>query len=114
MPELPEVEYVKRRLERWMRGATIVDVDSSDARTIRPTSARTFAERVKGRDVETVDRRGKWLRCVLDDGGRIFVHLGMSGWIEHETAADPARRPPRVPPMTRSAGRVLSHRRSTR
>jgi len=71
MPELPEVEIVRRELSK-LRGATIVRVESNDRRVF---DRRTD---VVGRVVREVGRRGKWLRFELDDG-LVFSHLGMTG-----------------------------------
>jgi formamidopyrimidine-DNA glycosylase len=86
MPELPEVEHTRKNLERWLRGARIGKVHTSDARIVRPSSPRSFVRRLEGRTVKRIDRRGKWLRLELDDG-RLFVHLGMTGWFAHASEA---------------------------
>jgi formamidopyrimidine-DNA glycosylase len=88
MPELPEVEHVRRRLARWMKGARIVRVDVLDTRMVRPTKPAVFVDALTGRTVTSIERRGKWLRLRLDDDHRVFAHLGMTGWFEHERAAD--------------------------
>lgn len=97
MPELPDVEFARRQLERWLRGATITNAHSTDRRILRPRSPHEFAHSVMGRRVDAIARRGKWLRILLADGGRIFSHLGMTGaWIARplsspEAAAERAR-----------------------
>jgi formamidopyrimidine-DNA glycosylase len=53
--------------------------DCRDARLTRPASARLFARTVVGKTVKGVARKGKWLRLELDDGARVFSHLGMTG-----------------------------------
>jgi formamidopyrimidine-DNA glycosylase len=95
MPELPEVEYNRKRLARWLRGARIAAARTDDARVVRPVSPRSFVERVSGRAVVRVDRRGKWIRWLLDDDQRIFIHLGMTGWFERERRGDPQTHTPR-------------------
>jgi len=81
MPELPEVEHARRCLERWLRGATLDAATLLEPRIGRGTSARAFSRALVGRRVERVDRRGKWLRIVLDEG-LLFSHLGMTGkWV---------------------------------
>jgi formamidopyrimidine-DNA glycosylase len=90
MPELPEVEYIRRKLDRWARGAEILAVVTTDARLVRPARPRTFVAKLAGRTVDRIERRGKWIRCLLDDRQRLFVHLGMTGWFEREAAGDPA------------------------
>jgi len=78
MPELPEVEAVRRRLEPAMRGARIDRVDLRRADLRRPFPAG-FASRLQGRRVRAVDRRGKYLLVPLDSGDTLVMHLGMSG-----------------------------------
>ena len=95
MPELPEVEHVRRRLDRWMKGATITKVIVTDPRAVKP-SAKALEERAKGQRVKSVDRRGKWLRIALDDGSSVFGHLGMTGWFEHGEGGSAPRRFERV------------------
>jgi formamidopyrimidine-DNA glycosylase len=83
MPELPDVELARRRLRRWMRGATITAAYSTDRYIVRPGSPRTLGRMLVGRTVREVSRRGKWLRFELDDGGLLFSHLGMTGdWVQ--------------------------------
>lgn len=87
MPELPEVEHTRKNLERWMRGGLLVAVRTSDARIVRPLEPGTFIRRLQGRKVETIERRGKWIRLGLDDDQKLFIHLGMTGWFEHGAGA---------------------------
>jgi formamidopyrimidine-DNA glycosylase len=92
MPELPDVEIARRNLQRWMRGAVIVSAHSTDRRVLRPTAPSTFRSLLVGRAVREVSRRGKWLRIELDDGVRLFSHLGMTGdWVARDV--DAAREP---------------------
>jgi formamidopyrimidine-DNA glycosylase len=78
MPELPDVEFVRRRLDGWLRGARIVDARAND-RIVVKGSAKSFAERLEGRTITRLGRRGKWLRIEIDDGTLVFGHLGMTG-----------------------------------
>lgn len=81
MPELPEVEHTRRSLERWgMVGATFERVRTNDARIVRPMTPGTFVRRLTKKTIASIDRKGKWLRFILDDGTKLFVHLGMTGW----------------------------------
>jgi formamidopyrimidine-DNA glycosylase len=79
MPELPEVEDARRKLSRWLRGATIVSARAFDAVIMRPRAPVTLARDLRGRRVERVERRGKWLRIVLSGEALLFSHLGMTG-----------------------------------
>ena len=78
MPELPEVETVRRGLQPVMEGATLdkVEVNRRDLRLPFP---RGFARRLTGRTVISVGRRAKYLTLDLDDGNVLVMHLGMSG-----------------------------------
>lgn len=78
MPELPEVETVRRGLAAVMTGRAIavVTVNRSDLR--RPLPAR-FAARLKGKIVKSVGRRAKYLIIELVGGDVLLIHLGMSG-----------------------------------
>jgi formamidopyrimidine-DNA glycosylase len=78
MPELPEVETVRRGLQPVMEGATFekVEVNRKDLRVPFP---RAFARRLTGRKVVSVGRRAKYLTLDLDDGSVLVMHLGMSG-----------------------------------
>ena len=78
MPELPEVETVRRGLTPVMRGARIdkVELRRADIRFPFPDS---FAKRLTGRRIVEVSRRAKYLLFELDSGETLIVHLGMSG-----------------------------------
>jgi formamidopyrimidine-DNA glycosylase len=78
MPELPEVETVRRGLEPVFMGSPIerVELRRGDLRFPFPPA---FAERLAGRRVATLGRRAKYLVGELDDGAALVMHLGMSG-----------------------------------
>ena len=78
MPELPEVESVRRRLEPAMRGARITHV-LLRRKDLRRPFPPAFASRLEGRRIQAVDRRGKYLLVALDSGDTVLMHLGMSG-----------------------------------
>ncbi len=78
MPELPEVETVRRGLEPVLAGQTLSKVIQRRADLRWPLPNR-FAERLQGRRVDSLGRRSKWLLMGLDDGQTWMVHLGMSG-----------------------------------
>lgn len=73
MPELPEVETVRRGLEPVLVGRRFVDGGA------HPSAKFNAATGVIDRTVHGVDRRGKYLLVGLDDGRRLVVHLGMTG-----------------------------------
>ena len=81
MPELPEVEVVRRGLERGVVDRTVADVAVTHPRAVRrhDAGAADFAARLTGRTVTAVRRRGKYLWLPLDSGDALTGHLGMSG-----------------------------------
>ena len=78
MPELPEVETVRRGLAPAMEGVVIdkADVNRPDLRWPFPDN---MAERLTGRRIERLRRRSKYILADLDSGETLLVHLGMSG-----------------------------------
>jgi formamidopyrimidine-DNA glycosylase len=78
LPELPEVELVRRELEPVMRGARIerVVLRRPDLRVPFP---KRFSRRLEGRTVIGVSRRAKYLLAALSSGETLLMHLGMSG-----------------------------------
>ena len=81
MPELPEVDAVRRQLAPAMRGARFVRV-LLRREGLRQAFPPDFADRLKGRTVEGVTRRGKYLLVGLSSGETLLMHLGMSGSFE--------------------------------
>lgn len=81
MPELPEVETVRRGLDTWVTGRTIAAVEVLHPRAIRrhAPGAGHFADILQGRKVGSAQRRGKYLWLPLDDTDALVGHLGMSG-----------------------------------
>ncbi|AWK73197.1 DNA-formamidopyrimidine glycosylase [Rhodococcus oxybenzonivorans] len=82
MPELPEVEVVRRGLERHIVGASIDSVDVLHPRAIRRhiLGAEDLAGQLTGERIAQADRRGKYLWLVLEPSAvALVVHLGMSG-----------------------------------
>lgn len=76
MPELPEVETVRRELEPWLTGRTILKAERVDA---PPGPKYADLERAAGQRIERVNRRGKFLLLPLDRGDEMVIHLGMTG-----------------------------------
>jgi formamidopyrimidine-DNA glycosylase len=82
--ELPEVEVVRRDLEKEIVGRRIKDVDVRPHRNAmriirRHARRKEFADLLTGRKITKVDRKGKYLLLHLDDGEVLVVHFGMSG-----------------------------------
>ncbi|MFI5805432.1 bifunctional DNA-formamidopyrimidine glycosylase/DNA-(apurinic or apyrimidinic site) lyase [Streptomyces sp. NPDC051561] len=93
MPELPEVEVVRRGLERWVTGRTVAEVEVLHPRAVRRHLAGgpDFAARLKGHRVGAAMRRGKYLWLPLEDAPlAVLGHLGMSGQllVQPEKASD--------------------------
>lgn len=78
MPELPEVETVRRGLAPWITGKKIKKIETLHPRATR-TSSTIALKRVEGARVIEVTRRGKFLWFVLDRDLALVGHLGMSG-----------------------------------
>lgn len=78
MPELPEVETVRRGLEPILVGNAFARVEQRRPDLRFPLPAQ-FAKRLEGRTVEALDRRAKYLLARLDDGEVLVMHLGMTG-----------------------------------
>jgi formamidopyrimidine-DNA glycosylase len=81
MPELPEVEVVRRGLEAHVTGHSITAVHVHHPRAVRrhEAGAADLTARLLGSRVTGTGRRGKFLWLTLDDGEALVVHLGMSG-----------------------------------
>lgn len=98
MPELPEVETVRRGLAPVMEGAVFKTVTLNRPDLRFPFDAN-FKARVEGQRLERLSRRAKFLQADLSSGERLFMHLGMSGrfiidnsdtaQFVHEHKADP-------------------------
>lgn len=95
MPELPEVETVRRMLEAHVIGRRIQSTGFSRHGLRGGESPRPVARRARGRRIERVDRHGKYLLIELSDGVTLLSHLGMSGrWLFH--TEPPGRAPKHV------------------
>lgn len=79
MPELPEVETVRRVLAPQLCGLTVEEAVTGRPEVIAYPAADEFRSRMAGRTVTAVDRRGKFLIIRLDSGERAVVHLRMTG-----------------------------------
>ena len=83
MPELPEVEVVRRGIDTWVSGRTIETTQVLHSRAVRNHigGSKDFARRLKGRTITSVNRRGKFMWLSLDDDHALVTHLGMSGQV---------------------------------
>jgi formamidopyrimidine-DNA glycosylase len=98
MPELPEVEVVRRGLERWVVGRRIDRVSVRHPRAVRRhvAGADDFAALLVRRRIEAARRRGKYLWLPLDSGDAVLAHLGMSGQLLIEPPDTPDEKHLRV------------------
>jgi formamidopyrimidine-DNA glycosylase len=92
MPELPEVETVRRGLVPRMVGHRIVRL-TQRRKDLRVKLPAKFAAKVEGRTVTAIDRRAKYMLMRLDDGQTLIVHLGMSGRMTLHDAKSAAEHP---------------------
>ncbi len=86
MPELPEVESLRRILSRSAKGRTIVSARVSGKSLRRPLQP-DFCTRILGRTIQRIGRRAKYLTIELDRDEVALVHLGMSGSLTHRSGA---------------------------
>jgi formamidopyrimidine-DNA glycosylase len=81
MPELPEVETIRRQLAPLVEGRTLERVSILDARWSRPLAPSEIVDAVQGRSVERLGRRGKYLVWSLSDDVHLAQHLRMTGTV---------------------------------
>lgn len=96
MPELPEVETIRRQLDKVAVGRTITKVRIQDPLLVSPNSPNRIRRTVEGRRIEQARRRGKYLLLGLDSGDTLAMHLRMTGRLHHspngQAPADAHRR----------------------
>jgi formamidopyrimidine-DNA glycosylase len=96
MPELPEVESVRRQLEPALVGRRFDRVVIEDARLVRPYEPAEVAAELEGERVASVERRGKYLVVRFESGRVLLIHLRMTGSLLHAASGsledDPHRR----------------------
>ncbi len=85
MPELPEVETIRRRLAPLLEGRRLVQVKIADPRLTRPHDPFETARELEGERVTAVDRRGKYLMVRFESGRALLIHLRMTGSLRHWT-----------------------------
>ncbi|CAN5729939.1 MAG: bifunctional DNA-formamidopyrimidine glycosylase/DNA-(apurinic or apyrimidinic site) lyase [Actinomycetota bacterium] len=89
MPELPEVETLRRDLDKEVVGRRVKSVDVAGMRAIRRhPNKKHFISKVEGRKLDRVTRRGKYLLVSMDDE-TLVIHLGMSGQLLKAGVKDP-------------------------
>jgi formamidopyrimidine-DNA glycosylase len=92
MPELPEVETIRRQLAPAIEGRRLERIQILDARWCDPAPPEEVAPAVEGRRIERLDRRGKWLIWELEDEVHLVMHLRMTGNLLLVPAGDTDRR----------------------
>ncbi len=94
MPELPEVETIRRDLQGEVVGRKIKSVEVRNGRTVRRhPSAKHFRALLEGATVTSIGRAGKYLLLGLDSGGTLVIHLGMSGQLLRARSVKEAKVP---------------------
>jgi formamidopyrimidine-DNA glycosylase len=83
MPELPEVETIRRTLLERVLGLVITEVKILWPPVAQNWQERIFAEVVTGRSIESIERRGKYLLFSLDEGWSLVAHLRMTGRLNY-------------------------------
>jgi formamidopyrimidine-DNA glycosylase len=87
MPELPEVEVTRRRIEPLLVGRRIRALRTTPKSYVFITLPEQLVKALPGRTTRGLSRRGKYLLAELDDGARLLIHLGMTGQLFSEHAA---------------------------
>jgi formamidopyrimidine-DNA glycosylase len=91
MPELPEVETIRRDLSGAITGEKIISVTVNDERVIKGLSAAVFTREIVGRSIAEVLRKGKVLVLGLSGGKYIIIHLRIAGWLLHGECRNKSR-----------------------
>src|ERR1700742_2139015 len=89
MPELPEVETIRRGLVPHVEGRVLERVEISDPRWCRPLAPAEVEAALRGRRVERLSRRGKYLVWELADDLYLLMHLRMTGTLLLDPATPP-------------------------
>jgi len=79
MPELPEVETIRRGLQEKIKNKQIKNVVINVDKIVKKPSLGEFITKIKGKKIKEVDRRGKYIIIYLDSKDKLIVHLGMTG-----------------------------------
>jgi formamidopyrimidine-DNA glycosylase len=79
MPELPEVETIRRHLEPFVVGRRLEKLDILDARWCEPADPATLRDAVKNKRIDVLGRRGKYLIWSFEDEVHLVMHLRMTG-----------------------------------
>ena len=89
MPELPEVEVTRRRIEPVLVGRRIEAVETTPPSYFFVTPPTTLRRRLRGQSVSKLERLGKYLLATLSDGSGLLLHLGMTGQLFSDNVVSP-------------------------
>jgi formamidopyrimidine-DNA glycosylase len=90
MPELPEVETIRRQLAPLVEGRTLVRLEILDPRWSRPLAPAELTAAIQGRRIDALSRRGKYLVWSFEDDVFLAQHLRMTGAVLCEPEPEPA------------------------
>src|SRR5215208_973128 len=105
MPELPEVETIRRNLAPHVEGRTLQRLEILDPRWSRPLAPRELADALEGRVIERLGRRGKYLVWEVEGEAYLLQHLRMTGTL----LLDPVGAPPYTRVWLRLDGHDLAY-----
>jgi len=89
VPELPEVETIRRQLAPHLEGRTLTSVEVLDPRWTRPLPSAPIEQALRGASIERVGRRGKYLLWSFSDGQHLLLHLRMTGSLLFDSPTEP-------------------------
>ena len=79
MPELPEVEVIKRGLLRHLPGRKVIEIAVGNKKLRQPMPRKNLKKYIQGARIKSVDRRAKFLLITMDNRAILLIHLGMTG-----------------------------------
>ncbi|MHB8158589.1 MAG: DNA-formamidopyrimidine glycosylase, partial [Desulfocucumaceae bacterium] len=89
MPELPEVETVKRSLEKHITGLTFSEIILIMPKIVKVPAPQSFTENVAGKKIKKIGRRGKYLLIHLSDNNTLVIHFRMTGRLVYSEPGTP-------------------------
>ena len=110
MPELPEVETIRLKLEPHLVGRGFERVEIEDSRLVRPFEPQAVAAELEGERVEALGRRGKYLIVQFASGRALLIHLRMTGSLRHAASGALADDPHRRAVVRLDDGSVVAYR----
>ena len=89
MPELPEVEVIKRGLTPHVVGRTVTEIFSSHKKLRLPIPVKKLDQLIKNSSIQAIHRRAKYLLFEMTNGAMMIIHLGMSGKLTLSPSKEP-------------------------